>query len=45
LKSYDFKAFLQLFRAKCAVRKCVKTPKAHQKAHNCLEKVAAAAFA
>lgn len=45
LKSYDFKAFLQLSRAKCTVRKCVKTPKAHKKAHNCLEKVAAAAFA
>jgi hypothetical protein len=45
LKSYDFKAFLQLLRAKCTVRKCVKTSKAHKKAHNCLEKVAAAAFA
>jgi len=45
LKSYDFKAFLQLLIAKCTVRKCVKTPKAHKKAHNWLEKVAAAAFA
>ena len=34
MKSYDFKTFLQLLRVKRVVRKCVKTPKAHKKAHN-----------